>query len=95
MFIDSICRFYFSCCLLIFAVFSDPLYLHLGVVVIIKSELGMWRRRGRAGALCPCTFTVVILPVRKDGVPEERIEFSGRDMIHLSSKHYPHHSAFI
>ena len=51
MFIDIICRFYFSCCLLTFAVFSDPLYLHLGVVVIIKGELGMWSRRGKDRSL--------------------------------------------
>jgi len=94
MFIDIICRFYFLC-RLTFAVFSDPLYLQLGVVVIIKGELGMWRRRRRGGACCPCTFTVFILPVRNDGVSEEHIKFAGRDMIRLSSEHCPYHSTFI
>jgi len=95
MFIDIICRFYFSGRWLTFAVLIDPLYLHLGVVVIIKGELGLWRRKGMGGALCPCPLTVVMLPVRKDKMPEERMKSAGRDMIHLSSEHYPYHSTFI
>ena len=49
----------------------------------VKGELVVWRRRRRGGACCQCTFTVVILPVRKDRVQEENIKFVDRDMIHL------------
>jgi hypothetical protein len=53
---------------LAYAVLSDPLYLQLSVVVIIKGEL------------TNVTFTVVILSARKDGMPKEHVKFAGRDM---------------